>query len=63
MLDQARVFKLEKILSQIKSLIQKGNIKFGYNKMRKDELLKNYPSIQKVKKNSDGQVKFLSIKV
>ena len=42
--------QVRKILSQIKSLIQKGNIKFGYNKMRKDELLKNYPSIQKVKK-------------
>ena len=50
MLDQARVFKLEKFLSQIKSLIQKGNIKFGYNKMRKDELLKKLSKHSKSKK-------------
>ena len=42
--------QVRKILAKIKFIIKKGDIKLGDTIMRKDELLKNYPNIQKVKK-------------
>ncbi len=38
------------VINKIKSLIKKGNPKFGASEMRKDEIKKLYPSIKKVKK-------------
>ena len=50
--------QVKKILTQAKLMIQKGNIEFGSAKMRKDELLKNYPNIQKVRKEFNWSSKF-----
>ena len=50
--------QVKKILTPAKLLIQKGNIEFGSAKMRKDELLKNYPNIQKVRKEFNWSSKF-----
>ena len=41
---------LKKIINQIKNYIKKGKPNYGKIKLRKDEILKIYPSIKKAKK-------------
>ena len=43
--------KLKKVISLIKSITKSGQPDWGKVKLRKDELLKLYPSVQKIKKN------------
>ena len=40
-----------KVISLIRDKVKNGNPEFGKIKLRKDELLKLYPNIQKLKKN------------
>lgn len=43
-------YKVNFIIKKINKLVKKGDPQFGKIKMRKDEIMKLYPSIQKVKK-------------
>ena len=49
--------KLKKVISLIRDKVKNGNPEFGKIKLRKDELLKLYPNIQKIKKKLNWEPK------
>ena len=49
-LASGKPIQIKKIIEKIKNLIKSGTPQYGKIKLRKDEILKLYPSIKKIQK-------------